>query len=90
MKIEPGEDRVCVSDARVALSSETPLAGTTVQDPASSLAGLDPLVVFHRKTVLLFHWPDLCRDAARPDFNCSTLTSVTAYFQQGFEGGFLY
>lgn len=90
MKIEPGEGSSGVSDARVEFPSETALAGTTMEDSASFLARLDPPVFLHRKAVPLFHCSALCRDPARPAFNCSTLTSVTACFQQGLEGGCLY
>lgn len=87
MKIELGEGSGNVSDARFVFPSEATLAGTTVEDPTSFLARLDPSVLLHRKGVSLFHCPVLCRDAARPDFNCSTLTSVTACFQQGLGWG---
>lgn len=84
MKIEPGEDSGGVSVAWVVFPSETALAGTTMEDPASFLTRLGPPVLFYRKAVPLFHCPALCRDS---DFKCSTLTSVTAWFQQGFGSG---
>lgn len=86
VKIEPGEGSDGISDAWVVFPSEAALAWTTVEDPASFLARLDPLVVLHRKAVSFFHCPPLCRDPASPDFNCSTLTSATACFQQGLGG----
>lgn len=86
-KSSQGKGSGGVSDAWVVFPSETALAGTTVEDPASFLARFDPPVLLHRKAVSLLHCPALCRDSARPDFNCSTLTSVTVCFQQGFVGG---